>query len=95
MPYTIEAKKSATNRLSRIKGQTEALVRAVEAGTPCDAILQQLAALRGAVNGLMSEVLEGHLREIFLVRGDTVAQSPAAMTQSIDQTMSLIRTYLK
>src|SRR3546814_13697618 len=34
----------------------------VDTGTECGAILQQIAAVRGAVNGLMVEVLEGHLR---------------------------------
>ena len=52
-------------RLRRIKGQVEALERAVEAGTDCSALLQQIAALRGATNGLMAEVLDSHVRELF------------------------------
>ena len=65
MPHSPEEKKKVLTRLSRIRGQTEALERAVAAGTECGALLQQIAALRGAANGLMADVLESHLRETF------------------------------
>jgi DNA-binding FrmR family transcriptional regulator len=85
MPHTPQEKKKAISRLRRIRGQTEALERAIDAGTECSAVLQQLAALRGAVNGLVYEVLEGHLRETF-------AHSAKA---DLDPTVALIRSYLK
>ena len=65
MPYTAEEKQRAVGRLRRIRGQAEALERAVLAGTDCGTLLQQISALRGATNGLMAEVLESHLRETF------------------------------
>jgi DNA-binding FrmR family transcriptional regulator len=65
MPHSPEEKKRTVTRLRRIRGQTEALERAVMAGTECGVLLQQLAALRGAATGLMAEVLESHLRETF------------------------------
>ena len=65
MPYTPQEKQRAVARLRRIKGQAEALERAVLAGTDCGTLLQQISALRGATNGLMAEVLESHLRETF------------------------------
>jgi len=43
MPYSVEDKKRATTRLRRIKGQVEALERAVDAGTECRLLLQQIA----------------------------------------------------
>ncbi|NNC25061.1 metal/formaldehyde-sensitive transcriptional repressor, partial [Salinisphaera sp. USBA-960] len=58
MPHSPAEKKRVLTRVRRIKGQTEALERALEAGSECAAVLQQIAAIRGAVNGLMSEVLE-------------------------------------
>ena len=57
MPHSPQDKKRATTRLRRIRGQVDALERAIEAGTDCAPILQQLAAMRGAVNGLMAEIL--------------------------------------
>ena len=63
MPHTIKNKKQLLTRVRRIKGQAEALERALESEADCSAVLQQIAAIRGAVNGLMLEVLEGHMRE--------------------------------
>ena len=63
MPHTIKEKKQLLTRVRRIKGQADALEKALEQGTDCSAVLQQIAAIRGAVNGLMAEVLEGHIRE--------------------------------
>ena len=96
MPHTPQEKKKAISRLRRIRGQTEALERAIEAGSECGPVLQQLAALRGAVNGLVYEVLEGHLRETF--GPNAVGQSAEAADHSaanLDQTIALIRSYLK
>ena len=47
---------------------TGALESALEQGSDC-AAMQQIAAIRGAVNGLMLEVLEGHMREHLGARG--------------------------
>ncbi|WP_226469387.1 formaldehyde-responsive transcriptional repressor FrmR [Luteimonas panaciterrae] len=87
MPHTPHEKKRALTRLRRIRGQTDALERAIEQGAECSAVLQQLAAIRGAVNGLMAEVLESHLREEF---GD-IAENDAGIQQAI----ALVRSYLK
>lgn len=73
MPHSAEDRKRVITRLRRIKGQTEALERAVDAGTDCGELLQQLAALRGATYGLMADVLESHMRETF---GELPVQAP-------------------
>lgn len=93
MPYTPEEKKKAITRVRRIRGQTEALERALEEGTDCKVLLQQIAALRGGVNGLMSEVLESHLRETF----DNTEKNVSAkeIRSALDNTLSLVRAYFK
>ncbi len=91
MPHSPQEKKRVITRLRRIRGQTEALERAVQAGTECGNLLQQLAALRGATNGLMAEVLDSHLRETF---GANQHASPE-MQAEIEQLMRLVRSYLK
>lgn len=63
MAHTITGKKKLLGRIRRIQGQTSALERAVDGEADCLDVLQQIAAIRGAVNGLMAEVMEGHLRE--------------------------------
>ena len=99
MPHSPEEKKRAVARLRRIRGQAEALERAVEAGTDCSTLLQQIAALRGAANGLMAEVLEGHLRETFghARDGSPGGQGAAGFDADaeIDGIIRTLRTYLK
>lgn len=95
MPHSPEEKKRALTRLRRIKGQAEALERAVEAGTECGALLQQIAALRGAANGLMAEVLESHMRETFGQRQENASGVAADHGADIEEIMRLLRTYLK
>ena len=91
MAHTITEKKHLLTRVHRIKGQAEALERALGEETECMAILQQIAAIRGAVNGLMSEVLEGHIRE-HLGAHDV---SEAQRGDDIEAVVSVLRSYLK
>lgn len=92
MPHTPHEKKRALTRLRRIRGQTDALERAIEQGAECSAVLQQLAAIRGAVNGLMAEVLESHLREEF---GDIAENDAGVQQAAVNQIIALVRSYLK
>ncbi|WP_397474706.1 metal/formaldehyde-sensitive transcriptional repressor [Pusillimonas sp.] len=95
MPHSPEDKKRAVTRLRRIKGQAEALERAVEEGTDCSALLQQIAALRGAANGLMAEVLDSHLRELFGTSRIESANVQIDPDEEIEALMKILRTYLK
>lgn len=70
MPHSPEDKKRALSRVRRIRGQVEALERALESGESCMSILQQIASIRGATNGLMGEMVEIHLQDE-LVSGET------------------------
>ena len=78
-------------RVRRIRGQAEALERALQAGADCGAVLQQIAAIRGAVNGLMSEVMEAHIREEF----GQPAASDHQRKARVDEMTGLVRSYLK
>ena len=91
MSHTVHDKKKLLARVRRIKGQTGALESALEQETDCAAILQQIAAIRGAVNGLMLEVLEGHMREHLGVAEAT----PAEPLEDLDQVVRVLRSYLK
>ena len=51
------------DRVRRLRGQIEAIERGIEAGDDCAKVLHLIAASRGAINALMSEVLESHVRE--------------------------------
>ena len=63
MSHTQKEKRALLNRVRRLRGQLEGLERALNDEVGCYQILQQITAVRGAVNGLMGQVLEGHIRE--------------------------------
>lgn len=91
MPHSPAEKKQALTRVRRIKGQVAALEQALDNGAECPAVLQQLAAVRGALNGLMAIVLESYLREEFPqseIQTDT-------QKKSIEETISIVRSYLR
>lgn len=91
MPHTVEEKRRVLSRVHRLRGQVDALERALEDGADCGPVLQQIAAVRGAVNGLMAGVLESHLREEFT----NLSGASEAQKASIDEVVSLVRSYLR
>ena len=92
MAHTIREKAKLLGRVRRIRGQVEALERLLEDERGCAAVMQQIAAVRGAVNGLMAEVIEDHLREhVVNVPGD----AEAARAEGAAELIEVIRTYLK
>lgn len=91
MPHSPEEKKRVLARVRRVRGQLDALERVLEEGADCAPVLQQIAAVRGAINGLMAGVLESHLREEFAQLGAAGEGS----RQSIDEVIALVRSYLR
>lgn len=91
MPYSPKEKKQALLRVSRIKGQVAALEQALQGGEECPVVLNQLAAVRGAINGLMATVLESYLREEF----PSSEMRSDSQSRSIDETISIVRSYLR
>ena len=87
MPHSPEEKKRVLARVRRVRGQLDALERALQDGADCGPVLQQIAAVRGAVNGLMAGVLESHLRE-------TLAQATPP-PKAVDEVLALVRSYLR
>jgi DNA-binding FrmR family transcriptional regulator len=78
-------------RVRRISGQLASVERALSEGPDCAAVLQQVAAVRGAVNGLMDEILEQHLRE-HVAAPDL---DPAARAQGAAEVLAAIRRYAR
>ncbi|TBU89530.1 metal/formaldehyde-sensitive transcriptional repressor [Stutzerimonas kirkiae] len=91
MAHTLKGKKQLLTRIRRIKGQAGALEAALEQEVECLAVLQQIAAIRGAVNGLMAEVMEGHIREHLGAERLSAEERQA----DADQIAVLLRSYLK
>jgi DNA-binding FrmR family transcriptional regulator len=91
VPHSPQEKNFLLTRVRRLRGQVEALERALEASAECAAILQQIAAARGAINGLMACVLESHLREEF----SNATNRQDGANASINGVINLVRTYLR
>ena len=91
MSHTTREKAKLLARVRRIRGQVEAIERALESEAGCTEVLHLLAASRGAMNGLMAEVLEDHVRE-HVAAGDL---TDAARTEGADELLDVIRAYLK
>ncbi|BBB62058.1 hypothetical protein UNDKW_3785 [Undibacterium sp. KW1] len=92
MSHTIKEKTKLLNRVRRIRGQIEAVERALEADTECAEVLHLLAATRGGLNGLMAEVMEDHIRE-HVASPDI--ESAAERLKGADELVEIVRTYLK
>ena len=87
MPNQIEDKKRILLRVRRIKGQTQAIENALEENADCGAILQQICSVRGAINGLMNELIEEHLRHHVL------AEATAVNETELEEFLKLLKRY--
>ena len=90
MAHTIRDKTKLTARVRRIQGQAAALEKLLVSGEDCNGILQQIAAIRGAVNGLMVAVMEGHITD-HLVKEPLLEQRQ----KDLDEVLQVIKSYLK
>ncbi len=77
-------------RVRRLKGQIEAVERAIEADADCGAILQLVAAVRGAAGGLTAELIEDHLHHHV-----STVEDPAARIRGAEELVAAFRTYMK
>ena len=92
MSHTTRGKAKLLSRVRRIRGQVEALERALQAEHGCAQVLQQIAAVRDAVNGLMVEVMQEHI-ETHLASPEIA--SDAQRREAADELIEVVRTYLK
>jgi len=92
MAHTTKDKGKLLSRIRRIRGQVEAIERALDGEHECSSVLQLMAACRGALNGLMAEVVEGHIRFHVL---DPKSSKNAPQVEAADELIDVVRTYLK
>ena len=92
MAHTTKDKEKLLNRVRRIKGQISAIEKALESDQECSKVLQTIAACRGAINGLMAEVLEGHVRFHVV---DPNRKPTTEQAEATDELIDLVNRYLK
>jgi DNA-binding FrmR family transcriptional regulator len=89
--HTIKDKEKLVLRAKRVQGQVEALARALDEERDCSDILQLMSAARGAMNSLMAELLEGHIRNHVL----NEKKSNAGQTSAAEEVIKMVKSYLK
>jgi DNA-binding FrmR family transcriptional regulator len=92
MAHTIREKSRLLARVRRIRGQMDAVERALSGEIGCGDVLQLLASVRGAVNGLMAEVMEDHIRFHVV---DPAHEKNRGRAQAAEELIEVVRSYLK
>lgn len=93
MAHTVRDKQKLLNRVRRIRGQVDGIEKALQAGAPdCSALMQMIAGCRGAINGLMAEVVESHIRDHVI---DTARKPTSAQVDAAEELIDVLGTYLR
>jgi FrmR/RcnR family transcriptional regulator, repressor of frmRAB operon len=92
MSHTIREKQKLLARVRRIRGQVEAIERALENEAGCEPVMHLLASTRAAMAGLTAEVVEDHVRTHLL---DSEERPGAAKQEAAEQLLSVVRSYLR
>jgi DNA-binding FrmR family transcriptional regulator len=92
MSHTTREKHKLLARVHRIRGQVEGIERALDSEAGCDQVMHLIAGVRGAVAGLMAEVIEDHVRSHLV---DAEKHPKALNTDAAEQLLEVVRTYLK
>ena len=88
MSHLSREKLDLLNRTKKVVGQLEAVQRALEEDVPCGDVLQRLAAARGAINSLMGELLEDHIR-------NHLPRKSKSSEEAAEDVIEIVKTYLK
>jgi DNA-binding FrmR family transcriptional regulator len=90
LSHTTKDKAKLLGRVRRIKGQVEAIERTLGGDGGCEEILQLVASCRGALNGLMAGLIEGHLRFHVL---PPASKATSEQTEAADELIAVVKRY--
>jgi DNA-binding FrmR family transcriptional regulator len=88
----IREKNKMVNRVRRIRGQVDAIERALGQEIGCSDTLRLIASVRGAINGLMAEVLEDHIRTQVV---DPLREPDPIRAIATEELIEVVQCYLK
>ena len=92
MAHTTRDKKKLLDRVRRLRGQVDAIEKALELEKECSTVLHTVAACRGSFNSLMAEILESHIR-FHIVNPDVNPTSEKS--REAQELIDALRTYLR
>ena len=88
MSHTSREKLDLVNRTKKVIGQLEGTLRALNEDEQCADVLQRLAAARGAINSLMAELMEDHIR-------NHMSRNSKSSAEATEDLIGIVRSYLK
>lgn len=88
MSHFPREKLDLVNRTKKIIGQLESVLRGLHDDDSCAEVLQRLSAARGAINSLMGELMEDHIR-------NHMPRNSKSSEEAADDVIQIVRTYLK
>jgi DNA-binding FrmR family transcriptional regulator len=92
MTHTVREKQKLLARVRRIRGQVEGIERALNGEAGCDQIMHLIAGVRGAIAGLMAEVVEDHVQAHLV----DIEKYPGALnSDAAEQLLEVVRAYMK
>ena len=89
MAEIFDDKKQLVSRIRRIRGQLNAVEKAVENEAECGAVLNTMAACKGAVDSLMVELIEDY------VRNHLAGPSRRIKAKALDELSAVLKRYMK
>ena len=90
--HTIRDQKKLLARVRRLRGQVEGIERALTNEAGCEQVMHLIAGARGAMAGLMAEVVEEHVRAHLV---DSQKHPGALRMDAAEQLLDVVRTYLR
>jgi DNA-binding FrmR family transcriptional regulator len=88
MSHLTKEKLELVSRTKKVIGQMESVLRGLEEDAHCADVLQRLAAARGAINSLMGELMENHIR-------NHMPRKNKSSAEAAEDLVEIVRTYLK
>jgi FrmR/RcnR family transcriptional regulator, repressor of frmRAB operon len=92
MNHASKEKEKLLNRVRRVRGQIEALERAIDQKKGCADVLHLAVTARGAINSLMAEIIEDHIREHVF---DPAREPAGSRTKGAEELIDVVQAYLK
>jgi DNA-binding FrmR family transcriptional regulator len=90
--HTIRDQRKLLARVRRLRGQVEGIERALTTEAGCERVMHLIAGARGAMAGLMAEIVEDHVLSHLV---DAEKHPGALNSEAAEQLLDVVRTYLK
>lgn len=92
MSHVVHEKQKLLNRVRRLRGQVDAIERALEAESSCTQVMRLLTAARGALNGMMAEVVQDHIQMHMMAANRKPAREEVTAANEL---VAVLRSYIK